>query len=131
MRYILTVPFVSILALTGCLTVSGLKLPPNTRGEAEASVPVMPPGGLLYSNIKAPLTTDFDNTVLGSAKGKSSAVYFRIPFPFPLPLSFGFGDVSISEAMKDGGIQELRHADYSQLTVLGLFGYQEVIAYGE
>ncbi len=109
----------SAFALIGVLSI----------GCAFSRVPVQPAPGLLFTSIDAPLSVDLDGEPLGDRRGKASAYYIRVPWPGNW--SFGIGDASIEAAMAQGDIQTLRHADYHQFQVLGVFGNFEVIAYGE
>ena len=91
-------------------------------------VPVRPPPGLVFTNVQAPLTTDFDNTPIGSKEGRASAFYFREPF---FGTTWAWGDASIETAAKERNISETHYADYSMTQVLGIVGILEVRVRGE
>ena len=96
-----------ILALTGCTTA-----------------PFMPSTGALYSETKAPLSLEYNNTDLGRKIGQSSAHSF-------LGL-FAFGDTSVPAAAKDGNINVIKHTDYEFKNVFfGLFTKTTVYVYGD
>ena len=97
-----------VLCVTGCSIVA----------------PVVPPQGLLYSQTKAPISTDFANTPVGSKQGQASASCV-------LGL-IATGDCSIQTAAQEGGIKTITHADYEFMSVLGsVYSKTTVIVYGE
>jgi hypothetical protein len=85
------------------------------RMAAKVRAPVIPPQGLLYSDIKAPLTVDA--TDFGSKRG--TATSFQVGLP-PLPFAgltqgldlFAWGDASSETAAMAGGIDKVAHVDY-------------------
>ena len=99
--------FFAVLCFTGCSIVA----------------PVVPPQGMLYSQTKAPISTDFANTPVGSKQGQASASSV-------LGL-IATGDCSIQTAAQDGGIKTITHADYEYLSVLGVYTKTTVIVYGD
>ena len=95
------------LALTGCTTA-----------------PFMPSTGALYSNNKAPLQLEYNNTDLGHKVGQASSHSF-------VGL-FAFGDTSVQAAAKDGNIKVIKHTDYEFTNVFfGLFTKTTVYVYGD
>lgn len=96
-----------VLSLTGCLTA-----------------PFVPPPGMAFSQISAPLDVDFQNTDLSGLK-KGTAETISI-----LGL-FATGDVSSQAAAQNGGITKIMHADYEYFNVLGVFQKTTVIVYGK
>jgi hypothetical protein len=90
--------------------------------------PVRPPAGLLYTQLRAPITTDFEDTRVGTKRGISTAYWVWEPF---LGTNFGWGAADVEEAARAGGIQEVTHLDYEMTVVLFLFQRFRVIAYGE
>ena len=98
-----------ILSLTGC---------------AGTIAPFHPSAGILYSDIKAPLSLEYNNTNLGHKVGKSTSQSF-------LGL-FAFGDTSIQAAAKNGNIRVIKHSDYEFKNVLfGIFTETTVYVYGD
>lgn len=85
--------------------------------------PVVPPQGGLYSQTKAPISTDFVNTSVGSKQGQASASSI-------LGL-IATGDCSIQAAAQAGGIKTITHADYEFFNILGIYTKTTVIVYGE
>ena len=82
--------------------------------------PVIPAQiSLIASYYRAPLTTDFDETPVGTREGYASTIWFQDIFL--TGLSFGFGDISVAEAARSAGIEKVHFADYELLTVLGVF----------
>ena len=86
MKKLLSIAIVA-LALTGCTTA-----------------PFMPSTGALYTNNKAPLQLEYNNTDLGHKVGQASSHSF-------VGL-FAFGDTSVQAAAKDGNIKVIKHTDY-------------------
>lgn len=85
--------------------------------------PVIPPQGAAFSQTKAPIDTDLNNTDLGSKTGKSSSVAV-------LGL-VAFGDASTASAAQNGDIKIIKHVDYEYLNVLGLFQQFTLVVYGD
>lgn len=78
------------------------------------TAPVVPAVAGVYTNTKAPMDINYDETELGSKIGKASTTTI-------LGL-VGWGDASAAAAAEDGGITIIRHADYEFLNVF--FVYQ-------
>ena len=88
------------------------------------TAPFQPPVATLYSNVKAPLQTEYNNTTLGSKIGESSA--------YSILGMFAFGDTSIGTAAKQGRIKNIKHADYDFTNVFfGIFTKTTVYVYGD
>lgn len=102
-----TLAALAVLALTGCVRA-----------------PFVPPTGMAFSELKAPLDVDFQNTDISGLK-KGSAETTSI-----LGL-VATGDASAQAAAKNGGITEILHADYEYYNVLGVFQRTTVIVYGK
>ena len=85
--------------------------------------PVIPPGAWVYTNTKAPLDVDVENTVIGKRHGEASTMNV-------LGL-VAWGDGSVRAAARDGNITKVQHLDYQQLSVLGVFSRYTTIVYGE
>jgi len=90
--------------------------------------PVQPPGGLIYTHYKAPLTTNLHSTSRGSKIGVSQASFLREPF---FGTSYAWGDASIQAAAIDGELTQIDYADYEFLQVLGLFSKLTVRVHGD
>lgn len=85
--------------------------------------PVMPPPGVFFTSVQAPLDTDAAATNVGSKVGMSSSVSV-----FGM---FAFGDASVESAARDGNISSIHHLDYEYLNVLFLFQKFTTRAHGE
>ena len=106
MKKILAATAVALL-LTGCTTA-----------------PFQPSTGAMYTDIKAPLQLEYNDTNLGHKVGKATSHSF-------LGL-FAFGDNSIQAGAKDGDIKTIKHTDYEFVNVLfGLFTKTTVYVYGD
>jgi len=105
------------LVLAGCANRSDVPYCALVR----VSAPVIPPLGLLYTDVHAPLS--LAATSFGARHG--TAVSHQIGLP-PLPLPglttgldlFAWGDASQKTAAANGGITTVRHADYELRVVL-------------
>lgn len=88
------------------------------------TAPFMPSVGALYTNNKAPLQLEYNNTDLGCKVGQATAHSFAG--------LFAFGDTSIQTAAKDGDIKIIKHVDYEFTNVFfGIFTKTTVYVYGE
>ena len=85
--------------------------------------PVIPPQGLLFSNIESTIDIDADETELGDLRGESSS-YSALAL-------FSFGKASVAAAAEDGDLEIITHVDYAYLNILGLFQRFTVIVYGD
>lgn len=94
-----------------------------TAGCGGYFAPVMPPSGLAFTAIKAPIDTDADKTPVASKSGESSS--------FSIFLLFAFGDASVNSAAENGGLTTIDQVDYSYLNILGLFQSFTTIVHGE
>ena len=103
----LLIAAVVALGLTGCTTA-----------------PFQPSVGAMYTDTKAPLQLDYDNTDLGHKVGSADTISV-------LGL-VAAGDCSIQAAAKNGGIRTIKHADYKFVNVLfGIFTKTTVYVYGD
>jgi hypothetical protein len=91
-------------------------------GCAFYSAPVVPAVAPIFTNTKAPLDIDYDETQLGSKTGKASVTAV---------LGFSWGDASATAAARDGGITTIRHADYEYLNVLGIYSSFTTVVKGD
>ena len=86
------------------------------------STPIMPPMGILYSNIEAPASLSIAGQNLGTRRGEASCVSV-------LGL-IAWGDCSAKAAADAGSIAELKHLDYSYTNVLLVWQSLTTVAYG-
>lgn len=91
--------------------------------------PVVPPGGIIYTHYKAPLTGDVSKVQVGDKTGTATTRYVVIPYS--RLLSAGWADASIEEAAKQGGLTTVEFADYEGLSVLGVYGELTVTVHGK
>lgn len=94
-------------------------------GCAAYRAPVIPPQGMLFTGIQAPLSTQFNEaTPVQPTRGKASTTSI-------LGL-VAFGDASVATAARNGGLKVVNYADYEYLSVLfGLYSQFTVVVYGE
>ena len=111
MRKVFAILFVMLL-LPGCVSAP--------------KAPFAPSSGLFYTEIKAPLTTDFNKQKITKTYGQASSTHVAYYI-----LSFAIGDDSINKAIKDGMLKNAAYADYEWFSILGIYGKLKVNAYGE
>ena len=81
-------------------------------GCGTARTPVAPPSGLLVTWYKAPLTTSFHETPVGTKTGRASTVYLNVPNPWWWArLDVALADASIAKAARNGGIKEVTYGN--------------------
>lgn len=93
--------------------------------------PVVPSWGIIFTQHKAPLTTNFESTPVEAPRmGQASTDYIFVPFFFA-PFDIALGNASIAEAAKNGGITKVYYADHEFLRVLGIYARYTTTVYGE
>jgi hypothetical protein len=94
------------------------------------TAPVMPaPTAGVFANFKAPLTTDFDETPIGTRRGSATTYY--VYEPFFTDFDIGWGDASIATAARRGGVSKVYYADYEYFSILGIYTSVTVHAHGD
>ena len=103
------------IALLGCLLggVAG-----STLGCIAA--PVVPPLGMIYTDVHAPLAPRGD---VGTRRGSSQVTSI-------LGL-ISIGDASVKAAAANGNIREVKLVDYEYKNVLGVFQRYTTVVYGD
>jgi len=93
-------------------------------GCAAYRAPVMPPSAFVFSDIKAPLSTELnESTAVGTSQGAASAS--------SVLGMFAWGDASVNTAAKQGGLSTVNYADYEYLSVLfGVYTRFTTVAHG-
>lgn len=86
--------------------------------------PVMPPQGLFFTSISAPLDTDAEATDVSNMSSGSASTLCVLKL-------FAFGDASVATAAREGNLATVEHLDYSYLNVLFFFENFTVTAYGK
>ncbi len=92
--------------------------------------PVMPPQIGFITHFKAPLTTNYKNTPVGTKSGEASSTYL-LREPFVTNLSISWGESTIDDAKRNGNLKEVHYVDYSYTNIFGIWGKFNIIAYGE
>ena len=91
--------------------------------------PFSPPGGAIFSNIKAPLTTNYHDTPVSKKRGEATSLY--LADPFFTGLSIAWDQCDIQTAAKNGHLEKIHYADYSAMQFLGVIGKTTITAYGD
>ena len=112
---------VAILALVGVLIATSC-------GCTTFRTPVKPPTGLLFTQVSAPLSVNFDKTPVCTKQGMAKTFYFHDPIL--TGMNFAWGRAGIYEAAKAAGLETVEYADYRYTMIFGIFGTFEVTAYG-
>lgn len=88
------------------------------------TAPVVPPTGAAFSNVKAPISTDFsEETTVASRQGETGSTCI-------LGL-VAWGDASVDGAVEKGNLSQINYVDYTYLNVLGIYQRFTVTAHGE
>jgi TRL-like protein family len=134
---------IAVLALllaaagTGCaggLWSSARRPDIGYRVLSKLTAPVIPPPGVLYGDVHAPLVPA--HTRVGTKKGTATAHQIGLP-PLPYPgLAMGldlfaWGDASIEAARKDGSIADVGYVDYRMQTFVFVYRRFTIEAYGD
>jgi len=102
---LLTTGLLSLFVLSGCGVIA----------------PVVPPTGLLYTDMQAPITTG--PAEVGTKRGEASVTAI-------LGL-ISTGDGSVAAAARNGRISKVSRVDYTYDNILGLYQKYTTIVYGE
>lgn len=93
--------------------------------------PVKPPQAMLFVDVKAPLTAEFNNTRVGPDLKKVSrrhTTFFRdIIFTGG---TIAWDEAAIAEIAREGGLTEVAYADYELMNILGIYGTFTINVYG-
>lgn len=104
---------ISILFVTFLLSIALL-----SGCGAMAFAPVM---GVLYTDVKAPLTATSNPSSTKLGKGSATSIFGLI----------ATGDASIETACKTAGITKIHHVDYHATNILGIIATYTVYVYSE
>jgi hypothetical protein len=88
------------------------------------TTPVMPPMGLIYSDVKAPLTAEAEKPAMTEQKGEASSESV-------LGL-VAWGDCSLEAAARNGKLSTIEYADYEYMNVVfGIYQKFTVTTHGK
>ena len=87
------------------------------------SAPVMPPPGMVFADIKAPLDYDQEASSVSNSSGSAESLSI-------LGL-VALGDCSINTAANNGGLSTLHGADYEYFNVIGVYQTFTTVVYGD
>lgn len=85
----------------------------------------VPAQGLLYSHTKAPLSTSFYKVDVSKISGQAEAYYVGYSI-----LGYSYGDVSITETMKNGKLEQAYYADYELTSIFSVYHKLTVRTFG-
>ncbi len=92
---------------------------------------MVPPGGAIFAQVKAPLTTSFGGNPTGAATAKASSSQTRfLNIPIAGQWSFSWDDAAIAKIATDAGMSSVAYADYEVFNVLGVWQTFTVHVYG-
>jgi hypothetical protein len=99
----------AVVAVTGCVGMVA---------------PVVPPTGLFYTDYKAPLDYNQNNSAIGSRSGKAET--------FSILWLVALGDASIKTAASNGSLTTITGADYEYFNVaFGAYQKYTTVVHGE
>lgn len=87
--------------------------------------PFRPSTGVIYTDIKAPLSINKEQTKVSQIEGRASTTHVAIYY-----FSFAWDDADLRTALRNGLLEKAAYADYEWESVLGVFGRLTVHAYG-
>jgi hypothetical protein len=124
-----------LVLATGCAYSPPVHSPAKARLDSSHmppghTAPVIPPPGFIFSQVRAPLSTNYHNTPANPGKmGESRSLYIWIPIAGMLSFAW-MEDTSLAAASRAGGLTEIEYADYEIFNVLGIFQQFTITAYG-
>lgn len=92
--------------------------------------PVEPPPGILFTQYRAPLTTNVQHTPSGSDLVVAEEKTRYLLDIILTTLNFAWDDAAIGEIAKRHGIGEVAYADYEFFNVFGVYSEFTVRVYG-
>lgn len=101
-----------VAALGACVMLSGCLV-----------APVIPPVGIIYSDIKAPLDHDFSGETVGTRSGSAETM--------SIIGCVALGDASIKTAAANGGITKIHSVDYEYVNIVGVYQKYVTVVHGE
>lgn len=116
-RGLLALPcLAALLAMAGC---------------APYRAAVIPPLGVLYSDVSAPLIVPGSEAeVLDLSSVEIHTSHFQIPYSYLRIINLGWGDAAVQEAIRESGFREVHFADYRFFTILSVYSTFTVRVYG-
>lgn len=85
--------------------------------------PVIPPTGMIFTDIKAPLDYNMNETKNASRSGMSETM--------SIVGLIALGDGSIKAAAQNGGITTIHSADYEYFNIIGVYQRYRTVVYGD
>lgn len=87
--------------------------------------PFVPSTGLIYTDIKAPLSLEYNEQKVIKTHGQASTTHVAFYI-----FRFAIGDASLNKAIKEGMLKNAAYVDYEWSSIFGIFGKLKVNAYG-
>ncbi|MFA6816718.1 MAG: TRL domain-containing protein [Lentisphaeria bacterium] len=116
-KYMLLCVIVGLL-LTGCANMM-------------TSTQFSPSKGFIVTTFSAPLQLNYPEKGVKITEASGSASSYYIHDILFSGMTCAWDNCSIDEAARNGNIRNVHYADYSLLTVLGIFGKTTTTVYGE
>ena len=96
----------------------------GSAGCAPYRAPVIPPQGIVFSNVSAPLSTEFNQSTPIAPKQGTATAHSVLGL-------ISWGDASTHTAAKNGSLSTINYADYQVLSILfGVYSDFTVVAHG-
>lgn len=113
--------------LCACLVLSAVAF---TAGCATYRAPVIPPKGWIFTNVKHPLTADYNASPAGNQLRVSSR-HTQFFWDWLLTgIKIGWDEADIDSIARRGGISEVSYAEVEVTEILGFYAKFEVSVYG-
>lgn len=97
---------------------------PTLNGCLFYQAPVMPPSGLLFTDISAPIDIDMEESKPAGNVGSATS--------YSILALVALGDATVSEAASNGRIEKVNNVEYEYFSVVaGLYQQFTIKAYGE
>ncbi len=112
------------MSRTGLL-IAGLGVGLLMTGCAPYSTPVVPPTALVFSDVSAPLGTEYQRAAATPPRMGEASTHSVLGL-------FAWGDASMHAAAENGDLTTIEYGDYKYLSVLwGLYARFTVMAWGQ
>ena len=86
--------------------------------------PVQPGGGWMFARVEGPISTNFDGGASVTMKSGEATVENILGL-------IAIGDASLQGAAKNGGVSNIRYADYKFENILGVYSKFTTVVYGD
>jgi hypothetical protein len=94
--------------------------------------PIKPPGGILFTQVKYPLTTKFKNKETHGGKPLGSRIKTSMIWDLIFTsASIGWGEAEIASVAKESKASQIDYVEVQSRIILGIYYEQELFVYGK